>query len=88
MKVFPLRSNAVSLAVTETGGHLSDVVFSPGGGRAISPMHTAPWRPDELGDDTPPSRGSAVPKAGSKEKADKKPGDKPDTGGMEPQPQG
>ncbi|WP_193175015.1 ATP-dependent zinc metalloprotease FtsH [Oricola nitratireducens] len=42
----------------------------------------------DLGDDTPPSRGSAVPKAGSKEKADKKPGDEPGTGGMEPQPQG
>ena len=41
-------------------------------------------RERDLGDDTPPSRGSAVPKTGSKEKTDKK----PDTGGMEPQPQG
>ncbi|MCI5074599.1 ATP-dependent zinc metalloprotease FtsH [Oricola sp.] len=41
----------------------------------------------DMGDDTPPSRGSVVPKTGSKEKADKS-GDEPDTGGMEPQPQG
>lgn len=38
----------------------------------------------DLGDDTPPSRGSAVPSAG---KRGKKGGDEPE-GGMEPQPQG
>ncbi len=38
----------------------------------------------DLGDDTPPSRGSAVPKAGAKPKPRK--GDEPDTGGLEPQP--
>ncbi|MEM1376747.1 MAG: ATP-dependent zinc metalloprotease FtsH [Pseudomonadota bacterium] len=43
----------------------------------------------DLGDDTPPSRGSAVPKAGTgKKKAPKKKGPEPDAGGMEPQPQG
>jgi cell division protease FtsH len=40
----------------------------------------------DLGDDTPPSRGSAVPKAGQR-KQGKKPDGEPDTG-MEPQPQG
>ncbi|MGI9399876.1 MAG: ATP-dependent zinc metalloprotease FtsH [Rhizobiaceae bacterium] len=39
----------------------------------------------DLGDDTPPSRGSAVPSAGANKKDD---GEEPDTGGMEPQPQG
>ena len=39
----------------------------------------------DLGDDTPPTRGSAVPKAGSKRP--KKGGEEPDTG-LEPQPQG
>ncbi|PHP66144.1 cell division protein FtsH [Zhengella mangrovi] len=39
----------------------------------------------DMGDDTPPSRGSAVPKAGESRK--KKGGDEPETG-MEPQPQG
>lgn len=38
----------------------------------------------DMGDDTPPSRGSAVPKAGKTPKP--KRGDAPDTGGMEPQP--
>ncbi len=38
----------------------------------------------DLGDDTPPSRGSAVPSAGANKKDD----GEPDTGGMEPQPQG
>ena len=36
----------------------------------------------DMGDDTPPSRGSAVPAAGAKPKR----GPEPDTGGMEPQP--
>ncbi len=39
----------------------------------------------DLGDDTPPTRGSAVPKAGTKRP--KKGGEEPDTG-LEPQPQG
>ena len=33
MKIFPLSSDRVSLGVTETGGHLSDVAFDIGGGR-------------------------------------------------------
>ena len=40
----------------------------------------------DLGDDTPPSRGSTVPKAGASGRR-KKPGSEPE-GGMEPQPQG
>ena len=40
----------------------------------------------DQGDDTPPSRGSAVPTAGAQKK--KSGGKKPDAGGMEPQPQG
>ena len=39
----------------------------------------------DAGDDTPPSRGSAVPSAGAHKKRG---GEEPDTGGMEPQPQG
>jgi hypothetical protein len=54
MKQFPLRSDLVSLAVTETGGHLSDVVFVLSGGRQVSPMHTAPWANENLPEDTPP----------------------------------
>ena len=54
MKQFPLRSDRVSLAVTETGGHLSDVVFVLPGGRQVSPMHTAPWADEPLPEDTPP----------------------------------
>ena len=41
----------------------------------------------DLGDDTPPSRGSSVPKAGGQKSATKKKGGEPDAG-MEPQPQG
>jgi cell division protease FtsH len=40
----------------------------------------------DLGDDTPPSRGSTVPKAGASGRR-KKPGGEPE-GGLEPQPQG
>ena len=54
MKQFPLRSDRASLAVTETGGHLSDVVFVLADGRQVSPMHTAPWANEELPEDTPP----------------------------------
>jgi cell division protease FtsH len=41
----------------------------------------------DMGDDTPPSRGSAVPKAGATGGRRKKSGGEPE-GGMEPQPQG
>ncbi len=41
----------------------------------------------DQGDDSPPSRGSAVPKAGKKKSAGRRKGDEPDAG-MEPQPQG
>jgi cell division protease FtsH len=41
----------------------------------------------DLGDDTPPSRGSAVPKAGAAGGRRKKGGEEPE-GGLEPQPQG
>ena len=54
MKLFPLRSDRVSLAVTETGGHLSDVTFMLPDGRQVSPMHVAPWANEILADDTPP----------------------------------
>ncbi|MEO1702633.1 MAG: ATP-dependent zinc metalloprotease FtsH [Pseudomonadota bacterium] len=42
----------------------------------------------DLGDDTPPSRGSTVPKAGSGKKKPSSDGPEPDAGGLEPQPQG
>ena len=48
MKVFPLSSDRVSLGVTETGGHLSDVSFDIGRDRPVMPLHTAPWSPGEL----------------------------------------
>jgi hypothetical protein len=53
MKTFPLSADAASLAVTETGGHLSEVVFTLADGRKVRPMHTAPWRPEELAPGTP-----------------------------------
>jgi hypothetical protein len=53
MKTFPLGADAASLAVTETGGHLSDVVFTLADGRNVRPMHAAPWRPEELAPGTP-----------------------------------
>ena len=54
MEVFPLRSDAVSLAVTATGGHLGDVVFRMSDGRRVAPMHTAPWIDEPLPEDLPP----------------------------------
>ena len=54
MKSFPLRSDLVSLAITETGGQLSDVSFTLEGGRRVSPMHVAPWADEQLPADTPP----------------------------------
>ncbi len=52
MKLFPLQADRVSLSVTETGGHLSDVVFTLDGKRRVSPMHTAPWANESLPADT------------------------------------
>jgi hypothetical protein len=54
MKVFPLRSDRLTLGVTETGGHLSDVRFTLPGGREVAPMHVAPWADEELPPETPP----------------------------------
>jgi hypothetical protein len=54
MNAFPIRSDAISLAVTETGGHLSDVTFRLADGRSIQPMHTAPWYDEALPAGTPP----------------------------------
>jgi hypothetical protein len=52
MKMFPIAADRTSLSITETGGHLSDVVFTIEGGRKISPMHTAPWANEALPADT------------------------------------
>ena len=52
VKTFPLKSDAVSLGVTETGGQLSDVAFIVEG-RQVAPMHTAPWTDEALPADTP-----------------------------------
>lgn len=54
MKSLPVRSDRVSLALTETGGHLSDVTFTFEDGRQVRPMHTAPWADERLAGDTPP----------------------------------
>jgi hypothetical protein len=54
MTCFPLRSDLVSLSITETGGQLSDVTFTLEGGRRVSPMHVAPWANEQLPADTPP----------------------------------
>jgi hypothetical protein len=54
MKTFPIHSDRASLALTETGGHLSDVTFILDGGRRVSPMHAAPWSPDEVAAGTEP----------------------------------
>jgi len=53
MKTYPLRSDRVSLAVTATGGHLSDVAFDLAG-RRLAPMHTAPWFDEPMPPDAPP----------------------------------
>ena len=53
MKLFPLSSDRVSLAVTETGGHLSNVTFTLPSGGHVSPMHVAPWADEIFPDDTP-----------------------------------
>jgi hypothetical protein len=50
---FPLASDRVSLGVTQTGGHLSDVTFTLPDGRQVRPMHVAPWADEDLPDDTP-----------------------------------
>jgi hypothetical protein len=54
MNTFAIRSDAASLEVTETGGHLSDVTFWLADGRRVAPMHTAPWYHEALPADTPP----------------------------------
>ena len=54
MTSFPVRSDRVSLALTGTGGHLSDTTFSFADGRVVRPMHTAPWGQERLANDTPP----------------------------------
>jgi hypothetical protein len=54
VRSFSILSDRVSLAVTETGGHLSDVTFTLDDGRHVRPMHTAPWADEELPADTPP----------------------------------
>ena len=54
MHTFPLKSDAVSLSVTETGAQLSDVIFTLPDGRQVAPMHTAPWTDEMLEPDIPP----------------------------------
>ena len=54
MKAWPIRSDRVSLAVTETGAHLSDVRFTLDDGRSAAPMHTSPWEHESLPADLPP----------------------------------
>lgn len=55
MRMFPVRSDVVSFAVTETGAQLSDVVFTLPDGRRIAPMHTAPWIDERFTPEIPPS---------------------------------
>lgn len=38
MQTFALKSDRVSLGVTETGGHLSEITFDIGDGRRVAPM--------------------------------------------------
>lgn len=52
--LFPIASNRTSLAVTQTGGHLSGVTFTLRDGRQVRPMHLAPWVNETLPDDAPP----------------------------------
>jgi hypothetical protein len=52
MKMFPIAADRAALAVTETGGHLSDVVFTVEGGRKVTPMHTAQWAGETLAPET------------------------------------
>jgi len=54
MKAWSIQSDRASLAVTETGAHLSDVRFALGDGRTIEPMHTSPWEHEALPPDVPP----------------------------------
>lgn len=53
MDTFRIASDHVSLGVTGTGGHLSDVTFTLPNGRTVQPMHTAPWANETLAADTP-----------------------------------
>jgi hypothetical protein len=52
VRTYPLKSDDVSLDVTETGGQLSDVTFTLKG-RKVAPMHTAPWADEALPADVP-----------------------------------
>src|SRR5262245_51611944 len=54
LKTLPISSDRVSLALTEMGGHLSDVTFVLDEGHRVSPMHTAPWTHDEVAPETDP----------------------------------
>ena len=54
MKGWPIKSDRVSLAVTETGAHLDDVVFALGESRDVRPMHTSPWEHEALPADLDP----------------------------------
>lgn len=49
-----LALGRVALAVTEIGGHLDEICFEMEDGRAVRPMHSAPWRGEAFDDDTSP----------------------------------
>lgn len=51
---FTLRSAEVELAVTRRGGHLAPVSYRLPGGRTVSPLALAPWRPDQVDPALPP----------------------------------
>lgn len=53
MNLYPIASDATSLAVTEVGGHLSDVTFQLPGGKAVRPMHVAPWAGEDVPGEPP-----------------------------------
>lgn len=54
MRAWSIQSDRASLAITETGAHLSDVRFALDDGRTIEPMHTSPWEHEALPPDVPP----------------------------------
>ena len=54
MKSWPIQSDCVSLAVTETGAHLDNVAFALVDGRTVRPMHTSPWEHEALPVDLDP----------------------------------
>ena len=53
MKIFEIKSNKVSLGITEQGGHLSDVTFFTDS-KIIKPMHIAPWVNEKIDNSIPP----------------------------------